>query len=348
VKQPTTAPAAERLTVAMDLAKSVFQVAISRVPGRIESHHRLPRRKVMEFFARLEPAIVYMEACGSAHFWARQLRTLGHEPRLLPAQHVAKCRIGNKTDRIDTEAILAASRREVIRPVPVKSIEQQVIATLHRLRQGWITTRTARLNALRGVLREFGVVIRPGAARVQPAVSDALQSGSVPGSLSALLASLCDEVRELSTRIAEVEAQLAATTAEDPVVERLRTIPGFGLLSSSAFVSTVVDPRRFPSARHTGSFVGLVPKECSSGERRRLGAITKCGDVYLRTLLISGARSVLHHAKRQKKPDRLRAWALRLEASRGHNRAAIALANRLARIAWAVWIKDRVYESKPA
>lgn len=338
----------EPTTIAVDLAKSVFQVAVSGAPGRVDEHHRLTRSRLLAFFARRPAAVVMMEACGSAHHWARQLRTLGHEPRLLPAQHVAKCRIGNKTDRIDTEAILAASRREVIRPVPVKSIEQQVIATLHRLRQGWITARTARLNALRSVLREFGVVVRPGAARVQPAVSDALQCGSLPESLSALLASLCDEVRELSKRIDAVEAQLAATTAEDPVVERLRTIPGIGLLSSSAYVSAVVDPRRFPSARHAGSFVGLVPKECSSGERRRLGAITKCGDVYLRTLLISGARSVLRHAKRLKKPDRLRAWALRLEASRGHNRAAIALANRLARIAWAVWIKNRVYESTPA
>lgn len=334
-------------TIAVDLAKSTFHIAVSRAPGRVDEHHRVARARLLEFFARQPAATVVMEACGSAHHWARQFRLFGHRVELLPAQHVRKYRIGNKTDRSDTEAILEASRRAALRTVPVKSVEQQAIATLHRLRSGWLATRTARLNALRGALREFGVIVPLGAKRVLPAVSEALDSTAIPGSLGGAFAELCSEIRDLERRIATVERQLEALAQTMPVVERLRTVPGIGLLTSTALVAVIGDARRFPSGRHAASFLGLTPREHSSGDRRHLGAISKRGDVYLRMLLIHGARAVLAHAQRQQKPDRLRAWALRLQATRGHNRAAVALANRLARIAWAVWTKQRNFESQP-
>jgi len=336
----------EPTTIAVDLAKSVFQVAVSGAPGRVDGHHRLSRARLFEFFARRPAAVVVMEACGSAHYWARQLETVGHTVVLLPAQHVRRYRLGNKTDRADAEAILEAYRRSALRPVPVKSVEQQAIASLHRLRSAWQATRTARLNALRGALREFGVVVPLGARQVLPAVAEALRSEAVPVTLGESLTEVCSEIRELERRIRSVESQLELLTVEVPVVRRLRTIPGIGLLTASALVAVIGDARRFPSGRHAASFLGLTPREHSSGERRRLGSISKRGDVYLRMLLIHGARAVLCHAKRQPKADRLRAWALRLERTRGHNRAAVALANRLARIAWAVWTKQKDFESQ--
>lgn len=336
----------EPTTIAVDLAKSVFQVAVSRAPGRVDGHHRLPRARVLEFLAQQPRATVVMEACGSAHHWARLIQALGHRVELLPAQHVRKYRIGNKTDRSDAEAILEAFRRAALRAVPIRSIDQQALATLHRLRSGWLSTRTARLNALRGALREFGVTIPIGATRVLPAVGEALSGGAIPECLADPLLDLCSEIRALDQRIARVERQLEALTRALPVVQRLRTIPGIGLLTSTALVCVIGDARRFPSGRHAASFLGLTPREYSSGERRHLGAISKRGDVYVRMLLIHGARAVLCHAKRQKKPDRLRTWALRLDAARGHNRAAVALANRLVRIAWAVWTNERDFESQ--
>ena len=287
-----------------------------------------------------------MEACGSAHYWGRQARALGHEVHLLPAHQVSKYRTGNKTDRRDAEAILEAHRCEALRPVPVKSIEEQTIGTLHRLRTGWMRTRISRLNALRGALRELGVVVPVGARWVLPAVHEAMGNGTLPPPLVDALAQLCDEVRALEQRIKGVERQLESLSADNPVVARLRSVPGIGLLSATALVARVGDARRFRSGRHVASFIGLVPKEHSSGTRRRLGAITREGDAYLRTLLIAGAHAVLAQARHQTHPDRLRRWALSVQASRGPSRAAIALANRLARIAWAVWTKEVDYQSQ--
>lgn len=338
----------QRTTIAVDLSKSVFQVASSREPGRVDSHRRLNRSRMMEFFAQQPPALVLMEACGTSHYWGRQLRALGHEVMLLPAQHVRRYRLGNKTDRADAEAMLEAYRRGSLRPVPVKSVEQQAIGALHSLRAGWMSTRVARLNALRGVAREFGVVIPMGAQRVLPAVREALRTEALPASLRTPLAELMSEVEELERRLEMLERQLSKLSAEDLTVKRLQTIPGIGLLSSTALVAGVVDARRFASGRHLASYVGLTPREHSSGLKRRLGSISKSGDGYLRMLLIQGARSVLCHAARREKPDRLRAWALRVAAKRGHNRAVVALANRLARIIWAVWTKQHDFVSQPA
>jgi transposase len=301
-----------------------------------------------EFFSQVERATVVMEACGSSHYWGRELQGLGHDVRLLPPQHVKPYVLGSKTDRRDCEAILSARHRESIVPVPVKSVEQQSVACLHRLRGAFLKTKTSRLNMVRGILRELGVVIPEGACRVQPAVLAALSEGTVPDVLHPVLVSAMEEVRELDARIEKVKEQLQAVARTVPLVEKLETIPGVGLLNATALSAMTGDFSRYPTGRHFASSLGLTPKEHSSGLRRRLGAISKRGDTYLRTLLIAGARSVLLSAHRTKRPHRLQEWALEVERRRGRNRAAIALANKLARVVWAVAVRQDTFRKTAA
>jgi len=333
-------------TIAVDLAKSVFEVAVSQQAGRVAERHRFSRGQFSRFLAEREPATVIMEACGTAHFWGREARARGHQVVLLPPHAVRPYVTRNKTDGADAKGLLEAQRNEAIRPVPVKTLEQQALGGLHRLRSCWMATRTARLNTLRGLLRELGFVIPLGARQVVPRVwalvSDA--DSGLPEALRPVLSEAAREIRELEARICGVEQQLEGLARESSVVTRLRTIPGVGLLTATALVAFVGDVARFPSGRHLASYLGLTPRETSSGLQRRLGRISKRGDPYLRMLLIHGARSVLCHAKRtQREHDGLRRWALERVRARGHNKAAVALANKLARIAWAVCRSERAY-----
>jgi transposase len=338
--------------IAVDVAKSVFEVAVSTRPGRVAERHRLTRLQFARFVATRPAATVLMEACGTAHFWGRHAQTHGHRVVLLPPQAVRPYVPRNKTDRADAKGLLEAARNESIHPVPVKSEAQQALTALHRLRSTWLAARTARLNTVRGLLREFGIVIPVGARRVRPTVGALLADvdTTLPAALRPALHSAVEEIGELERRLREVERQIAALATVTPAVAALRTIPGVGLLTSTALVAFVGDARRFPSARHFASYLGLTPRERSSGLRRHLGAISKRGDPYLRMLLIHGARSVLCHAKRTPHPARLQHWGLSIERTRGHNKAAVALANKLARIAWAVWTTGTAFaaQSPPA
>jgi transposase len=333
-------------TIGVDLAKSVFEVAISHRPGAVASRKRLTRRQFRRFLVTQEPALVVLEACGSAHHWAREALALGHHVRLLPPRAVRPYVVRNKTDRADAKGLLEADRNEEIRPVPVKSLDQQALAGLHRLRSAWLAARTARLNALRGLLREFGVPLPVGARQVVPGLHAVVseEDGAVPAALHAVLLEAADEIRSLELRIQEVERQLRGLAAESSLVARLQSVPGVGLLTATALAASLGDVARFPSGRHLASFLGLTPRESSSGGVRRLGRITKRGDPYLRMLLIHGARSVLHHAKRASRPDALQRWALDREKALGHNKAAVALANKLVRIVWAVWVREVDYD----
>jgi transposase len=337
--QPKEESTMNHTTVAVDVAKSVFQLAVSERPGHVGKHHRLTRAQLTRFFSNRATCTILMEACGSAHHWGRQLEQLGHSVRLLPAHAVRPYVCRNKTDRADAVALLEAARKQDLRDVPLKSVAQQTLTALHRLRSCWSTTRTARLNTMRGLLREFGVVIPVGARQVVPHVRHLLEDddSGLPDVLRPAMDAACREILHLEQLIADVEAQLKRLAPQIPGVSRLLTIPGIGLLTATALAAFVGDLRRFPTGRHFASYLGLTPREHSSGLTRRLGSISKRGDVYLRMLLIHGARSVLVAACRMEAPDRLRAWALKLQASRGHNKATVALANRLARIAWAVW-----------
>jgi len=339
-------------TIAVDVAKSVFEVAVSIYPGQVHERHRLSREAFGRFLGAHPPATVLMEACGSAHYWARPAQSHGHRVVLVAPHVVRPYVVRNKTDRTDAKGLLEVFRNEDVQPVPVKSTTQQALAALHRLRSTWLATRTARLNTVRGLLREFGLIIPVGAHHVVPHVRAVLEDvdAGIPGLLRPPLAAAVEEIGELNRRIRAVERQLETAAADTLAVGHLRTIPGIGLLTATALVATVGDVARFPSARHFASYLGLTPREHSSGARRRLGAISKRGDTYLRMLLIHGARAVLWHAKAKAaaSPDRLRIWALQLERLRGHNKAAVALANKLARIAWAVWRRGTPFAVLPA
>jgi len=334
--------------IAVDLAKDVFEIAVSKRPGTVAERHRLSRRTLLRFFAQRQPATVLLEACGSAHHWARQFQQQGHRVLLLPPHLVRPYVCRNKTDRADAKGILEAFRNEEVRPIPVKSIEQQAVASLHRLRSAWMADRTARINATRGILRELGLTIPVGARFVVPKLWEFLGDGDtpIPDFLRPTLAEAAHEIRQFEQRIKDVERQLREVSRHSALVRRLRAIPGVGLLTSTALVAFVGDVRRFSSGRRFASYLGLTPREHSSGSRRRLGRISKRGDVYLRMLLTHGARAVLNAAKRTDQPDRLRSWVLRLEQRAGHNRATVALANKLARIVWAVWRHDREFISQ--
>lgn len=337
-------------TVAVDLAKSVFELAIADAEGKITERLRLNRGRFSAFFVQRPSCRVLMEACGSAHYWARCIARHGHSVELLPAQYVRRYVRRSKTDRADAAALIEAARCGEIRAVPVKTIEQQQMLALHRLRAQWMSTRHRYLNTLRGLLREFGVVIPLGARLARTRIAEHLaQPGQeVPPALQPLMLQMLSDFDQLEQRILEAERQIAGVARADEVVQQLRQIPGVGLLTSTALRATVGSIERFASARRFASWLGLTPREYSSGERRRLGGISKQGDSYLRTLLVHGARSVLLAAHRQhlqgRPLDRLRQWALKCKQLRGHNITTVALANRLARIVWAIWTHGRSFD----
>ncbi len=340
-------------TVGVDLAKNVFEIVVANERGHIVERQRLSRARFDRFFVNRAACRIVMEACGSAHHHARRLSSQGHDVVLLPAQYARAYVRRNKTDAADAAALIEAARCPDIRPVPIKSVDQQALQQLHRLRSQWMAARTSRINFLRACLREFGVCVPLGAQRAIQAVREALsnQATAVPAVLHSILLELLAEIDLLEQRCKHIERELKRLNENDSVVERLLQIPGVGPLTATALRASVVDIHRFPSARHFASWLGLTSREHSSGERRRLGRISKQGDPYLRTLLIHGARAVLLAARcaqrRGTSLDRLRTWALDLQERRGHNKAAVALANKLARIVWATWRYERDFSSIP-
>ena len=267
---------------------------------------------------------------------------------LLPARHVAPYRKGNKTDRADAKALLEAYRDEEIHPVPIKSIHQHQLQSLHRVRSKWVQQRTATINTIRGLLRELGYFIPVGAGNVVPETRGYIgdPDSNCPTALRELLSKMCEEIGLYERSIRTSEVELERLCKQMPIVAQLRTIPGIGLLIATAMIGAVGEAHRFKSGRRFASYLGLTPKENSSGGKRRLGRISKRGNPYLRHLLIHGARSLLRAAKTKTRLDRLRSWALEKRASRGAHKGAAAVANKLARIAWAVWTRNGEYRSQ--
>jgi transposase len=338
------------VTIAVDLAKNVFQLAVSNPAGRITEHRRFSRPQFERFWHDRLPCRVVMEACASAHFWARHLSGLGFEVVLLPPHYVRPYVRRNKTDRTDCEALLEALRCSGIHPVSIKSEDQQAVAALHRVRSQWMATRTARINTMRALLREFGITCPAGARRFLDdltALVEAKQS-LLPPRLRATLLELWQEVRDLEARIDTVEAELAGVARQIPVLKTLLEIPGVGVLTATALWAAIGSVHTFQSGRHLASWLGLTPRESSSGSRRRLGGISKQGDPYLRMLLIHGARSALRAAQqrhRAGKPlTRLQEWAVTKAQAQHYNSAAVALANKTARVIWAVWHYERSFD----
>lgn len=341
-------------TVAVDLAKDVFELALADSSHRIVERKRLKRAAFARAFDNRAPVRIVMEACGSAHYWARHFQRLGHSVRLLPAHAVRPYVRRNKTDRADAAGLLEADRCGELCTVPIKSPEQQGIQGLHRVREHLKATRTATINLIRGLLREFGIVIPTGASKLRPTVLAALEDGDneLPMALRHSLAEQLDQVVALETQMATIEKRLAEFARRDTRSLRFMKSPGIGLITATAVSASVGELDRFPSGRHFANWLGIPPREHSSGNSRRLGRMSKRGDTYLRLLLIHGARSALRAAKHQEKKgaplDLLQTWALDVQQRHGHNKAAVALANKMARRLWATEHHRRDFDGNHA
>lgn len=329
-------------TVAIDLAKEVFELAFADASGHVLERKRLSRKAFTRVLDNQGPLRVLMEACGSAHYWGRRFAAQGHAVKLIPARDVRPYVRRNKTDRTDVAGMLEADRCADIAAVPLKTPEQQGIQALHRIREQLKHERTAALNLVRGVLREFGVAIPMGAAKVRAVVLAALEDGDndLPMVLRHTLAEQLERIAGLEREMAAIEDRLQEFARRDVTTQRYQQVPGIGLMTATALRASAGSLDRFRSGRHLSAWLGLVPREHSSGTHRRLGRITRRGDTYLRTLLIHGARAVLQAARMKQRRgqalDPLQVWALDLQQRQGHNKAAVGLANRLARRLWAI------------
>ena len=330
-------------TVGIDLAKNVFQVHGVDEHGKVALRKALKRAEVMKLFAGLPSCLVGMEACGGAHYWARQLMALGHTVKLMSPQFVKPYVKTNKSDARDAEAICEAVTRPTMRFVPVKDIEQQTVLALHRARQGFVVERTAQSNQMRGLLYELGIVIPKGIAYIEmqlPQILEDAENG-LPDISRSLFARLFEHFRQLGRQVKELESQIKAWHKQSEASERIEAIPGIGALTASALVASIGDARTFKSGRQLAAWLGLVPRQNSSGGKERLLGISKRGDTYLRTLLIHGARAVLFHRMRQ--IEHRDGWLMKLKTRRNANVAAVALANKNARVVWALLAHQREY-----
>lgn len=332
-------------TIGLDLAKNVFQVHGVNEHGKTVLRKTLRRADVPIFFAKLLPCLIGMEACGSAHYWARKLTEFGHTVKLMAPQFVKPYVKANKNDARDAEAICEAVARPNMRFVPVKTVEQQAVLSLHRARQGFVVERTAQANQIRGLLSEFGIVIPQGNRYLERRLPEILEDAEngLPGMSRELFRRLIDHFRELDRQAQELEEQIKAWHRENADSQRLEGIPGVGPITATALVAAIGNASAFENARQLSAWLGLVPRQDSSGGKERLLGISKRGDVYLRTLLIHGARSVLLRVK--SRADQAETWLARVAARRNSNIAAVALANKNARVAWALLVHGQEYQT---
>jgi transposase len=331
-------------TIGIDLAKNVFQAHGVNEHGKTEKKKQLKRGQVAEFFANLPPCLIGMEACGSAHYWARKLEGFGHTVKLIAPQFVKPYVKTNKNDAADAEAICEAVARPNMRFVPIKNVEQQAVLSLHRVRQGFVKARTAQANQIRGLLGEFGIIIPQGITNIAKRVPELIEDASndLPGSFRLLVQRLMDHLNELDKQVDELEVQIKAWHRESAASCKLEKIPGIGPITASALVASIGNAKNFDDGRQLAAWLGLVPKQHSTGGKSKLLGISKRGDSYLRTLLIHGARSVILSAS--KKVDKSR-WLGKLMERRNPNVAAVALANKNARIVWALLANEREFRS---
>jgi len=331
--------------VGIDLGKNVIHVHGADSNGKPLFQKALKRNRFERFMANLGPCTVGMESCSGAQHWARVLTRQGHEVRLLPARYVRAYVKTNKNDWRDAEAIVEAMSRPTMRYAAQKSAEAQSVQMLHRVRNRVVKQRSALANQLRGFLAEFGIVVAIGLSSLRRRVPEVVEDAEneLPARARSLFWGLYEELRGLDARIDELDMQLEAHCKSDPLCQKLRAIPGIGVVNASALVATVGDGRQFASGRDLAAWLGLVPRQHSTGGRIQLGGISKRGDRYVRTLLIHGARAALARAASSTDP-RVR-WADQLRRRRGHNIAVVALANKMARLAWVVLSRDEDYRA---
>ena len=325
--------------IGLDLAKSVFQIDGVDEHGKVALTKRLRRDGVLSFFANLPTCLVGMEACASAHFWAREISKLGHTVRLMPPQYVKPYVKRHKNDHVDAEAICEAVQRPSMRFVPIKTEDQQGTPVIHRVRETLVRQRTQLINALRGHLAEFGIVAPQGSQKIVQLTTRLADPGEdvVPAAARDVLQVLVDQLRDTERRIRDLDAQLVRQAKSDETCRRLLTVPGIGPTIATALVATIGNATAFASGRHLAAWLGLVPRQNSSGGKERLGAISKAGNGYLRRLLVNGAHALLRWW-RSSSP-----WVAKLLERRPANIVAVALANKAARIAWAVITRGETY-----
>lgn len=325
-------------TIGVDLAKHVFQLHGVGPDGQVVLRQKLRRAQMMTFFAKLPPCLIGMEACATAHHWARERSALGHEVRLMPAHYVKAYVKRGKNDAADAEAICEAVTRPTMRFVAIKSREQQAVLVMHRTRDLLVRQRTQAVNSLRGLLAEFGVAEAKGICRLGRLRAH-LEADTVPEPGRKILALLAEQIDELEKRVAQVDAEILAWHRANQPSQRLAKVPGIGPLIASAIVATVADASMFRSGREFSAWLGLVPRQNSTGGKQRLGRITHQGNGYIRRLLIIGAQSALQGSKEVK----ANGWVQGLLSRYARLKVAVALANKMARIAWALMTKGEVY-----
>ena len=336
------------ITIGLDIAKSVFHVHGVDAAGAVVLRKRLRRREVVGFFAALEPCLIGIEACGGAHHWGRELSALGHEVRLLPPAYVTPYVKRGKNDAVDAAAICEAVGRPSMRFVPVKSRAQQGALVPHRTRDLLVRQRTMLINSLRSLLAEFGVVAPRGRGRLGELVAqlEAAEEEHIPSSARAMLLDLVEAIEALDARIARAEKAIVAAARADATARRLMTVPGVGPITASAIVATLGDASRFRNGRHFAAWLGLVAKQSSTGGKPRLGRISKMGDRYLRKLLVLGATARLRSVGREQSP--LAQWTRALLARRPARLVTLAMANKTARILWALMARGETYRPEAA
>lgn len=333
----------------IDLAKNVFEVTGRDAQGRKVVQKQVRRKDLVSFVAQRHPRVVAMEACGGAHHWGRVFQGLGPEVKLVSAQFVKPYVKSNKNDEADSEAICEAASRPHMRFVPLKTIAQQDILALHRVRERLVKNRTALCNEIRGFLTEYGLVMGKGVRELRRRLPEILADADngLTDRFREILLELAQELRELQTHIESYEEKIEAICRSQEVYRRIQKIPGVGVLTATAVVATMGDGRAFRNGREFAAWVGLVPRQHSSGGKPRLLGISKRGDKYVRKLLIHGGRAVLR-ALNDTKTDRRSDWLRKLEARRGKNKAAVALANKNARILWALIARQQEYQPRVA
>jgi transposase len=332
-------------TIGIDIAKSVFQLHGVDASGIVVLSRRLGRGQMIKVFAKLSPCLVGMEACATAHHWARELNRLGHTVRLMPPSYVKAYVKRSKNDAADAAAICEAVTRPSMRFVAVKSVDQQAALMLHRARDLLIRQRTQLANALRAHLAELGLVApkgREGLAELVDLVTEGSAEGGLPPTALFTLQTIIDQLSALKQQLAKLDRAMHTQHRASETSRRLESVPGIGVIGASALTATITDPSVFHSPRDLAAWIGLVPRQNSSGGKERLGRITKQGDRYLRRLLIVGASAVIQQARRH--PER-NLWLMRLLARKPAKVAAVALANKMARIVWVLMTRGGTYRA---
>jgi len=330
-------------TIGLDIAKTEFHLFAVNREGRLVKKKQLKRKALLAHITKFEPCLIVMEACGGANYWAREFIALGHEVKLIAPQYVKPFVKGNKNDYNDAQAIAEAAQRPSMRFVPIKSIEQQDVQNFHRQRERIKKERKALVSQIRGLLAEYGVVINLGVAAVRrdlPLILENADNGLTALSRE-LFAELFEELQSVEERFKQCERRIKTLNKENEICRRLDEVLGIGPIIASATYAAAGDGKEFVNGRHYSAWLGLVPGQHSSGGKPTLLGISKRGNAYLRTLYIHGARSVLRHSAN--KTDRFSRWAQALLARRGHNKACVAVANKLARIAWVIMAKGETY-----